>query len=135
MRYLYLNLKSAASVLAAALALLALHTRSYLIALVAALAACDSPTEPLHDPRGLLLVVPGQGPAAEIFVMRPDASERRRLTDNAVLDADPAWSPYERAEEPGALRVLASRREVRGTEQRLRQRLASPAVLPIAQRC
>ena len=88
-----LDLASVALVLFAGVALLARRPKSCLIALVLSLAACDSPTQPLRDPRGLLLVVRGVGSAAEIFVMRPDGSGSRRLTNNALFDANPSWSP------------------------------------------
>lgn len=61
--------------------------------LLVGLATCDSPTRPFSDPRGLLLVVHDNGPAAEIYAMRPDGSDRRQLTKNALEDADPDWSP------------------------------------------
>jgi Tol biopolymer transport system component len=53
----------------------------------------DGPTAPFADARGLLLVVRGDGTAAEIFAMRPDGSEKRQLTHNDVMDTDPDWSP------------------------------------------
>ena len=93
MPYLYLDREQAASIFIAALARLARRSTLCLFAVVAALSACDSPTQPLRDARGLLLVVRGTGRAAEIVVMRPDGSERRQLTDNAVMDVAPAWSP------------------------------------------
>ena len=58
------------------------------------LAACgDGSTSPLNDPRGIMLVVSGTGSASEIYAMRPDGSGRQRLTQNAILDGDPDWSP------------------------------------------
>lgn len=38
-------------------------------------------------------MVRGIGSASEIYAMRPDGSEERQLTDNAVMDDDPDWSP------------------------------------------
>lgn len=68
--------------------------RAIALGLMITLTACgDPPTRSLRDPRGLLLVIRGIGPAAEIHVMRPDGSERRQLTRNTVLDTDPDWSP------------------------------------------
>ncbi len=56
--------------------------------------SCDDPTGPLRDSRGVILVVRGGfGPGAEIYAMRPDGSEMRRLTTNTLFDTDPAWSP------------------------------------------
>jgi Tol biopolymer transport system component len=56
--------------------------------------SCVNPIGPLRDSRGLLLVVRGDyGPGTEIYAMRPDGSEMRRLTQNTVLDSDPDWSP------------------------------------------
>jgi len=40
-----------------------------------------------------MLVVIGYNRQAEIYAMRPDGSERRRLTNNSVHDTDPSWSP------------------------------------------
>ena len=61
---------------------------------ILALDSCDDPTGPLRDSRGVLLVVRGQtGPQSEIYALRPDGSEMRRLTSNTVLDTDPDWSP------------------------------------------
>lgn len=58
------------------------------------LGSCGDPTGPLRDSRGVLLVVRGPfGQAGEIYAMRPDGSEKRRLTRNDVVDTDPAWSP------------------------------------------
>jgi len=58
------------------------------------LAACgDGSTSPLNDPRGAMLVVSGTGSASEIYSMRPDGSARLQLTQNAILDGDPDWSP------------------------------------------
>jgi Tol biopolymer transport system component len=59
----------------------------------AAALSCDSPVEPLRDPRGVLLVVVGFRHQAEIYAMRPDGTARQRLTNNNVAEADPAWSP------------------------------------------
>lgn len=68
--------------------------RAIALGVIMAIAACGDPfTQPLTDPRGLLLVVRGTGPAAEIYVIRPDGTERRQLTRNAVLDGVPDWSP------------------------------------------
>jgi Tol biopolymer transport system component len=60
---------------------------------VCILSCGNGPTAPFADPRGLLLVVRGEGAAAEIFAMRPDGSEKRQLTHNNVMEADPDWSP------------------------------------------
>lgn len=58
------------------------------------LAACgDGSTSPLNDPRGIMLVVTGAGSTSEIYAMRPDGSGRQQLTQNAILDGDPDWSP------------------------------------------
>ncbi len=58
------------------------------------LGSCDDPTGPLRDSRGVLLVIRGDyGTAGEIYAMRPDGSEERRLTANSVFDTDPDWSP------------------------------------------
>ncbi len=38
-------------------------------------------------------MVSGTGPASEIYSMRPDGSARLQLTQNAILDGDPDWSP------------------------------------------
>ena len=57
------------------------------------LAACGDGTAPLRDPRGVLLVVRGAGKESEIYAMRPDGSESRQLTQNAVFDDDADWSP------------------------------------------
>ena len=58
------------------------------------LGSCDDPTGPLRDARGVLLVLRGRyGPGVEIYAMRPDGSEMRRLTANTVIETDPAWSP------------------------------------------
>ena len=58
------------------------------------LAACgDGSTSPLNDPRGIMLVASGTGSASEIYAMRPDGSGRQQLTQNAILDGDPDWSP------------------------------------------
>jgi TolB protein len=63
-------------------------------AALALLAGCqDGPTQLPGDSRDWLLVVSGLDGDAEIYAMRPDGSERRRLTDNTVADADPDWSP------------------------------------------
>jgi TolB protein len=58
------------------------------------LVACggDS-TAPLTDPRGIMLGTSGTGSASEIFMMRPDGTDRRQLTHNNILDNDPDWSP------------------------------------------
>jgi TolB protein len=57
------------------------------------LAACgEGSTSPLNASLGML-AVSGTGSASEIYVMRPDGSGRRQLTQNAVLDNDPDWSP------------------------------------------
>jgi TolB protein len=40
-----------------------------------------------------MLVVSGTGSASEIYAMRPDGSARLQLTQNAILDGDPDWSP------------------------------------------
>jgi Tol biopolymer transport system component len=58
------------------------------------LVACggDS-TAPLNDPRGIMLGTSGTGSASEIFMMRPDGTDRRQLTHNTILDNDPDWSP------------------------------------------
>jgi Tol biopolymer transport system component len=60
---------------------------------LAAVTACGDGTRPLRDSRGVLLVVRGSGRSSEIYAMRPDGSESRRLTDNAVFDDEPDWSP------------------------------------------
>ena len=70
-----------------------MNKRAMSLGLLVALATCESPTQPFSDPRGLLLVVHDNGPAAEIYAMRPDGSERRQLTRNDVEDVDPDWSP------------------------------------------
>jgi len=70
-----------------------MNKRALSSALLVALVTCDSPTRPFSDPRGLLLVVHDSGPAAEIYAMRPDGSERRQLTRNNLSDTDPDWSP------------------------------------------
>jgi Tol biopolymer transport system component len=70
-----------------------MNRKAFALALLVAVATCDSPTEPFSDPRGLLLVVHGSGPAAEIDAMRPDGSGRRQLTKNNLMDASPDWSP------------------------------------------
>jgi Tol biopolymer transport system component len=58
------------------------------------LGSCVNPMRPLRDSRGLLLVVRGDyGPGTEIYAMRSDGSEMRRLTQNNVLDSHPDWSP------------------------------------------
>ena len=58
------------------------------------LLACGSPVAPpLTDPRGLLLVIRGVGPKAEIYALRPDGTESRQLTHDTSLDATPDWSP------------------------------------------
>jgi TolB protein len=57
-----------------------------------AIACGDSPTEPLGDPRGLILLATVAFPA-EIHVMRPDGSDRRQLTRDEYNDIDPHWSP------------------------------------------
>lgn len=68
--------------------------RSIVCGLMVTRVACgDPPTQPLSDPRGVLLVVRGTGAAAEIYAMRPDGTERRQLTRNAVFDGAPDWSP------------------------------------------
>ena len=79
---------SAAGPLARARRLAPLHALA-----VATLLACggDS-TAPARDTPGVLLVVRGSGKTAEIYAMRPDGSESRQLTRNAVLDDDPDWS-------------------------------------------
>src|SRR5687768_12928288 len=72
------------------------HLIGGLVALtgILGLDSCDDPTGPLRDSRGVLLVVRGGfGPGAEIYAMRPDGSEMRRLTTNTLFDTDPAWSP------------------------------------------
>jgi Tol biopolymer transport system component len=56
-------------------------------------AACGNPSAPFTDQRGLLLVIRGLGPAAEIYALRPDGTESRQLTRNTFLDAVPDWSP------------------------------------------
>src|SRR5881628_158085 len=62
--------------------------------LMVTVAACGNPSAPpLTDPRGLLLVVRGTAPGTEIYAMRPDGTERRRLTQNPVFDVAPDWSP------------------------------------------
>jgi Tol biopolymer transport system component len=40
-----------------------------------------------------MLVASGSGSASEIYAMRPDGSGRQQLTQNAILDGDPDWSP------------------------------------------
>jgi Tol biopolymer transport system component len=68
--------------------------RVVLLSLVAfAVGACGDGTGPLRDSRGTLLVVRGSGKSSEIYSMRPDGSESRRLTDNAFFDDEPDWSP------------------------------------------
>lgn len=58
------------------------------------LAACgDGSTSPQNDPSGSMLVVTGTGSASEIYAMRHDGSGRQQLTQNAILDGDPDWSP------------------------------------------
>ena len=70
-----------------------MNRKALSVIVLAAFAACESPTRPFSDPRGLLLVVHDTGSAAEIYAMRPDGSERRQLTNNDVGESDPAWSP------------------------------------------
>src|SRR5687768_8798280 len=58
------------------------------------LESCDDPVGPLRDSRGVLLAVVGHfEEPGEIYAMRPDGSEMRRLTNNTLVDTDPDWSP------------------------------------------
>jgi len=62
--------------------------------LVMTLAACGNPAEPpLRDPHGLLLVIRGAGRTQEIYALRSDGTDPRRLTHNTLLDVMPDWSP------------------------------------------
>ena len=63
--------------------------------LLVTVAACGNPAAPpFTDPRGLLLVVGSTGATpAEIYAMRPDGTERRQLTRNTLIDANPGWAP------------------------------------------
>ncbi|MFA6165323.1 MAG: hypothetical protein WC700_01815 [Gemmatimonadaceae bacterium] len=55
--------------------------------------ACgDTPTEPLSDPRGLILLVTNEFPS-EIYVVRPDGTGLRRLTRDLYNDLYAHWSP------------------------------------------
>jgi Tol biopolymer transport system component len=68
--------------------------RRSLVAFAAiALTTCGDGTTPSHDSRGVLLVVRGAGKASEIWAIRPDGSDSRRLTSNEFFDDDPDWSP------------------------------------------
>jgi Tol biopolymer transport system component len=53
----------------------------------------DGLTQPLTDRRGVLLFTRGADTASEIFVMRPDGTDRRQLTYNTFWDGSPHWSP------------------------------------------
>ena len=63
-----------------------------LLASVSAL-GCSDGTGPLRDPNGVILFIVGTGHAADIWAMRSDGTDRRRLTNNTIYDAAPAWSP------------------------------------------
>jgi len=76
------------------------ESRRYLVGGMFALAgilgleSCDDPVGPLRDSRGVLLAVVGHfEEPGEIYAMRPDGSEMRRLTNNTLVDTDPDWSP------------------------------------------
>jgi Tol biopolymer transport system component len=61
-------------------------------------ASTFTPTPPpisvMVPPEGLIAYVEGTGTQnPEIYVMRPDGSERTRLTHNNCYDGSPAWSP------------------------------------------
>jgi TolB protein len=51
----------------------------------------DGPTSVLNDPQGVMLVVSGS--SSEIYLMRPDGSDRQQLTHNSIPDTDPDLSP------------------------------------------
>jgi len=34
-----------------------------------------------------------EGPAGDIYVVRPDGSDERQVTDTPSSEADPVWSP------------------------------------------
>lgn len=64
-------------------------------ALIVAAACSDAGTGPVaaESPAGLLLVVRGAGAEAELWSMRPDGSEARRLTHNRTAEGAADWSP------------------------------------------
>jgi Tol biopolymer transport system component len=51
-------------------------------------------TDPVYSPNGLKIAfVSTHDGDPEIFVMNPDGSGLRKLTDNTAVDAAPSWSP------------------------------------------
>jgi Tol biopolymer transport system component len=66
-----------------------------LLACSPSLGGCNSNATsepPLSDPRGLILLGTVAFPA-ELWAMRPDGSELRRLTNDSINDLDGNWSP------------------------------------------
>jgi len=51
-------------------------------------------TDPIYSPNGLKIAfISTHDGDPEIFVMNPDGTGLKKLTDNTAVDAAPSWSP------------------------------------------
>jgi hypothetical protein len=68
----------------------------------------DSPDDPVHDegpawsPDGTMIAFTSgrADPNGDIWIMRADGSDPRRLTTNSILDESPDWQPIPFSDEP-----------------------------------